>query len=135
MEVFEEVATGKKWREAWKYDEKYRRILSIPPSAITGHDEALSDLLGWTGDNAQFVADNAGKIEVTQYYDVHDPAQGKILDQVAQRGIKCGDFGTLIPQSQMTYFEKVDANGAKVWLPASETRFENTGGTGPLTTI
>jgi hypothetical protein len=29
----------------------------------------------------------------------------------------------------------VDANGAKVWLPASETRFENTGGTGPLTTI
>lgn len=64
------AASSDQWCTFVRYDSEGRQIWLAQPSAITGYDENYDDLLNYnlsTG-KYQYVRDNDGKIEVTEYY-------------------------------------------------------------------
>ena len=83
------------WLEFWKYDSSGRAILHANPSALTGYDEAKSDLLDEQSGNYQYMRDSDGFIDVMTY----DSDSGYI----SVNKIKKGEFGTEIKLREHEY--------------------------------
>src|SRR5207302_4629139 len=72
LKVYESGAPGstQKWQTFYAYDDAGRLIRKANPSAVTGYDESKRDLLDKESGHYQYLQDNQGEIELTDYYAV-----------------------------------------------------------------
>ncbi len=137
VEAFHEVSSGRKWITFHQYDESTgREILMAHPSAVTGYDETKPDLLNNVSGNYQYLRDNAGLIEVTNYYastTATETTPGGAAGYFQDRRLKQGETNPAILQESAQYFAHT-GGGATVYPVASSTVYRNTDGTGAQTT-
>ncbi|MDP1797798.1 MAG: hypothetical protein Q8K78_09965, partial [Planctomycetaceae bacterium] len=94
------------WSSFTKYDASGRAILEAAPSAVTGYDEAFSDLLHFDSgsETYEFLRDEAGLISVKSYHE----ASGYLASESLQQG----QLGTLIPQRAFEYVQCCCSSGS-----------------------
>ncbi|AGA25728.1 RHS repeat-associated core domain-containing protein [Singulisphaera acidiphila] len=119
------------WATYYRYDNQGRLILHAEPSAISGYDDAYSDLLHEVSGNYQYLNDNSGFIQTFSYYTsttatdiVAGGASGLLKSTYVQRG----EVGTQIVQGVMTYYART-TGGATVYQIATDTVFGLDSGT------
>lgn len=139
LKAFHNVSSGQQWIEYWRYDSNGRVIRHASPSAVTGYDDAnYADLVNYnSGTNtAQYLADSAGIIEILEYgasTTATTSVAGNVAGYLKSTSIQNGDGGTPILQSERTYIVRTGGSNT-IYPVASETRYENTNGTGAQTT-
>ncbi len=131
LRVTVQTATDTKWLEYFRYDSSGRQILHALPSAVTGYDESLPDLIGCdsTG-NLQYVSNSAGLVEHTEYYGggetlATESTAGGAIGYLNATAISHGDGGgtpTKYYQSFTDYIKHV-ANGASFYYTAHTSVF------------
>jgi RHS repeat-associated protein len=92
-------ADDRVWRKYNRYDDAGRLILSANPSAVTGHDEAAATLIdqaGMLGENAEYLADNAGLVTAFVYY----PATSAQISDTTAGGVTGYDWYTSLQQGE-----------------------------------
>src|SRR5260370_8896373 len=67
LSVYLDTGSSLKWDTFNKYDSSGRIILTAMPSAITGYDDTKSDLLNSVNGNYQYMSDNSGLVEITEW--------------------------------------------------------------------
>ena len=99
----------------YRYDGQGRQILHAYPSAFHVYNgeyysENSADLVGWSGNNATYLANDAGLIEITDYYTSSTAtgtsvggAEGYVKDTAVQQG----DSGSPVYQSLVDYIANV----------------------------
>jgi len=139
LDVFREDPGGteKDWITFFKYDDDGRIVLKANPSAVTGFDESKADLLNESAGNYQYLADSAGLINVSTYYTTTTATTmtaGGVAGYLWKRGIKNGETGTEVPQSEINYIERVGTYDAgtdddrKVYFTDTLKAYSDTGG-------
>lgn len=136
LAVTTEVSTGRWWGTYTKYDSDGRVILRANPSAVTGYEEALTDLVGWSGSSATYLRSGDGLIATTTYASsttATTSTAGDVSGYVTSTAIKRGTGGTAVSQSAVTYIGRT-ANSQTRYHVASTTQYRNDNGTGGQTT-
>jgi RHS repeat-associated protein len=131
LEVTTEAGTGKVWRSYTRYGADGQVILQAEPSAVTGHDENLPDLVGYSGANATYLNDSAGLI--TTYTYGTTTSGGDVAGYLKGVAIKKGENGTAIPQSAMTYIGRTAGTETRYHV-ASSTQYRDINAGGAQTT-
>ncbi len=129
-------ATGQSWFTYTQYDSTGRVILQANPSAVTGYDESLSDLVGWSGGSATHLRSGDGLISTTTYGSsttATTSTAGDVSGSVKSTAIQRGTGGTAIPQGEVTYIGRT-ANSQTRYHVAGSTQYRNDNGTGGQTT-
>jgi RHS repeat-associated protein len=136
LKVFHDTTSNQSWETFYHYDGQGRVDLMAKPSAVTGYDPSKPDLLNLQGGNYQYLSDNAGLVQVTDYYATSTAgestpggAAGYVQDEKLQRG----ELGTPVLQKTVQYFAHT-AGGSTVYPVATSTAYRNTDGTGAETT-
>src|SRR5205085_10901536 len=97
-----------------------RLILTANPSALTGYDEAKPDLLNKVNGNYQYMKDNAGLIEATEYGTVTTAGEGyrgDVAGYVRATKFQRGELGIPELRQQTSYFART-AGGSTVYVVA-----------------
>jgi RHS repeat-associated protein len=133
---------GPQWITYYHYNANGQVDFRAEPSATTGYDPGLSDLIGFDSVNrkSDFIADSSGLITNYSFYGPDDvgvipgAAKGHLKDVTIQQG----DGGSATPQQfeqlHQTYTSHSDIAGRTIVLIASSTVYEHDDGTHPLTT-
>ncbi len=136
LSVVTEPSTGKAWLSYTRYDSTGRVILRANPSAVSGYDEGLSDLVGWSGSSATHLKSADGVVSTTTYATsttATTSTAGDVSGYVKSTAVQRGTGGTAIPQGDVTYIGRT-ANSQTRYHVASSTQYRNTNGTGGQTT-
>lgn len=136
LTVFYDTTSLQKWESFNKYDSAGRAILRALPSAITGYDDTKSDLLNSVSNNYQYMSDNSGLVEITDYAastTATSSTPGNVAGYLQDTKIKQGELGTAILTSAQQYIAHT-ANSITIYPPANTTGYRNTDGTGTETT-
>jgi hypothetical protein len=109
--------------------------------------ESYPDLVNYVSGTAEYLADNSGLINLTDYYpsttatvttsttlNVSADTAGGAAGYVEDDKIEQGQDGTPIIQDSTTYLGHEDSSGNVVFVPAQTTQYRNTDGTGAETT-
>jgi hypothetical protein len=86
LKVFRDTSAEEEWIDFYAYDDAGRLVLHAHPSALTGYDEELPDLLGQVDGNYQYLADDIGLVELTSYHEGTGPEAGYLSEVALQRG-------------------------------------------------
>jgi RHS repeat-associated protein len=144
LRVYKDAATGQQWRWASKYAPDYRLdpygglkdparrvVAEAGPSAVTGHAEALADLLGYgaTGLGATHLAAGSGLVTAYQYATA--TSGGNVDTRLTDTLLHRGTGGAGVKQATTTY--ALAGDGVTV-VPAATTVYRNENGTGAQTT-
>ena len=108
LKVYESGAPGhtQQWDTFYKYDDAGRVILQANPSAVTGYDEARPDLLNNVSGHYQFLRDNQGEIQLTDYYPTTTATEatpGGVAGYFQDSKLQQGQLGTPVLQSSKQY--------------------------------
>jgi hypothetical protein len=136
LKVFQETATSQQWRSFYQYDASGRLILAANPSAVTGYDETSPDLLVNQWGNYQYLSDTTGLITTWTYGTVTTATEttaGDAAGRLKQVAIRRDEFGTAVPQQDVTYIRRT-AGGSALFFVATVTAYRHDDGTGPITT-
>jgi RHS repeat-associated protein len=133
LSIFKDTTSGQQWREYRRFDADGRVILSAGPSAVSGHDEASIDLVGYSGGNATHLSDSAGLVQEFIYYTPTDTDPGASAGYLKEERLRKGETGTAVPQRTLAYVIHGSGDEA-VTRTASETVYRNSDGTGAQTT-
>lgn len=132
------VAGGQQRITYHRFDSNGNEILTAEPSAVTGYSESAPDLVNYQNGNAQYLADSAGKIDITDYYSttsgsISDTVAGGVFGYTEDQKIQHGETGTPILLSSEDYYAHA-GGGSTVYNIAHSTVYANTDGTGARTT-
>ncbi|MBX9622457.1 MAG: RHS repeat protein [Gemmataceae bacterium] len=139
LRVYRDAVTTQQWRWAYRYDGQRETPLSVTdatwrlveeaaPSAVTGHDETLDDLLGYTGAGHLRPAD--GLMAVYSYGG--SPVLPTVPDGfLFETALRRGTGGAAVKQETLAY---VLTDNPLLYAPASSTVYRNEGGSGARTT-
>ena len=127
---------GDQWITFSKYDSQGRLIEQAQPSAVTGYNESSPDLLVYQNGSYEYLSNNSGLIELTDYYTqttatatTAGGAAGYFEDSKVQEG----QLGTPVLQETEQYYA-VSGSGTTVYPEATVTVYRNSDGTGAETT-
>ena len=129
LKDFHDAATGLDTIDYWQYDDSGHLILHANPSAVTGYDETEPDLVHFVSGNAQYLSDNDGLIEITDYVPANNPGAG----YASHAWVKHGELGTPILQETLTYTTHTSGTATVVEI-ASDTVYRDEDGSGAETT-
>ena len=123
----------------YEYDGSGRMILKAEPSAVSGYDDTYDDLLNNVSGNYQYLRDNAGLIEVTDYYGSTTASAtnaggiaGYFMDTKLAHGES--DIPTATPIETRDYFSHTNAASVAISLVADDTLYGATSSGDPRTT-
>jgi RHS repeat-associated protein len=137
LSVYYDVSgSGSKWETFNKYDGSGRVILTALPSAVTGYDDTKADLLNSVNGNYQYMSDNSGLVQVTDYAattTATSSTPGNVAGYLQDTKIQQGELGTPILTGSRQYIAQT-AGGVTVYFLANSTHYRNTDGTGAQTT-
>jgi len=117
---------GDMWGTFYKYEDTSGRnpnlLWKAHPSAVAlpaslSTLEFYADLLNFSGGSYEYLNDNDGLIEVNEYYDTTDIANGKVLDYLAKRYVQKGQSGTPVLIQELTYTSHTDSNSVTIYPP------------------
>ena len=135
--VTEPGGAGRTWLTYTRFNADGQIALTAAPSAVTGYDEALLDLVGYGGGTAAtYLGDTAGLITTYAYAaatTATDAAAGDVTGYVTGASVQNGETGTAVQQSAATYIART-AGGSTKYHPAAGTQYRNADGTGGQTT-
>ena len=104
LQVTQEPTTGKTWLSYTRYDSVGRVILQASPSAVSGYDDTLTDLVGYgSGSNATYLNDSVGQVVTTAYGSsttATTSAAGDVSGYLKSTSIQKGESGTAVKQSE-----------------------------------
>jgi RHS repeat-associated protein len=124
LKAFHDVTTNQYWDTFYRYDDHGRAIWLAQPSAVSGYDETYSDLLHYDGNtqNYQYLNDNAGLIQVTDYFTgtttATETTAGDVTGYVQDEKLQRGELGTPALQTAVQYFAHA-GGGATVYPVAT----------------
>lgn len=118
------VSGSESWIEAWQYDTNGREVLHAFPSAVVGYNDSDEHL-------AIEFQSSSGLIENTSYYT--GTTGGAAPGYPQSVTIQQGSSGTPISVLGYTY-NKVLVGGIPIYPIASVSKYQNTDGTGVITT-
>jgi hypothetical protein len=109
LKVYESGAPGntQKWETFYKYDNQGRIVLTANPSAVSGYDETKADLLNNVAGHYQYLRDNQGEINLTDYYTATTATAttpGGAAGYVKDTKVQQGQLGTPILLSSTQYY-------------------------------
>ncbi|MFQ3649983.1 MAG: RHS repeat-associated core domain-containing protein [Gemmataceae bacterium] len=136
LRVFKDTATGQEWRTFYRYDAGGRVILAANPSAVTGYDEAYTDLLNNQYGDYQYLADATGLVTTWTFgltTTATETTAGDAAGRLKQVAIRRGEFGTAVPQQDVTYVKRT-VGGSELFFEAGVTAYRNDDGSGAQTT-
>src|SRR5438552_7727157 len=99
LSVYLDTASGSKWDTFNKYDSAGRVILTAMPSAVTGYDDTYSDLLHSQSGNYQYMSDNSGLVQITDYgtsTTATSSTPGDVTGYLKDTKVQQGELGTAI---------------------------------------
>lgn len=139
--------------EYFVYDSEERLIWDVTPSAISlpsglnSSDlsplENSRNLLGYDYDgdtgHYQYIQQNAGLINVTDYYGstsgtISDTVAGGVADYIQDAAVMQGTDGTPVVTEAKTYYKRSDSDGTTIYPLATDTVYGNDGLADPRTT-
>ncbi|MCD4825546.1 MAG: cadherin-like domain-containing protein, partial [Phycisphaerae bacterium] len=127
---------GREWITFYKYDDAGRLLWEADPSAVTGYDETKADLLNDQAGNYEYLADDSGLIQITDYYTsttATESIAGSVDGYIHAHQEQHGELGTSIMLDSRDYFvhsfDEITINPE-----ANLTVYQNIDGTGALTT-
>ncbi|MBL8817169.1 MAG: hypothetical protein JNL58_14160 [Planctomyces sp.] len=111
LSVLESADGLRQWCAYTRYDAFGRAEWQISPSAITGYNESLNDLLGYNSGTGkyQYVRDASGLIDIS----VYDTSTGT-ENYVRYRNLRQGQLGSDIRQSQTDYTTQTVGSAARI---------------------
>ncbi|MFO0935124.1 MAG: RHS repeat-associated core domain-containing protein [Gemmataceae bacterium] len=124
------------WIWDYRYDNSGRLIMASQPSAVSGFDETLSDLIGYSGGSATYLRDSDGLVSTYSYGSsttATSTTAGDVQYYLKQTAIRHGELGTDIPQSTYSYIAR-PTSANTIYFPATQTVYRNDNGTGAQTT-
>jgi RHS repeat-associated protein len=136
LKVYHDLTSGSNWETFYKFDGSGRIILKANPSALTGYDDTKADLLNSQSGNYQYMSDNSGLVEVTDYgtsTTATSSSAGDVLGYYKDTKLQQGELGSPMLQRTDQYFSQT-ANGVTVYPMATRTVYRNTDGTSAETT-
>jgi RHS repeat-associated protein len=105
------------WIDYYRYDDSGNLILHANPSAVTGYNDTLNDLVGYQNGTAGYLSGTSGLIETTSYYnsttaaitsgdalDGQTTTAGSVVGYPESSAVQQGMLGTPIEQTAQTYF-------------------------------
>jgi RHS repeat-associated protein len=136
LRVFKNTATGQEWRTFFQYDANGRVILAANLSAVTGYDEAYTDLLNNQYGDYQYLADATGLVTTWTFgltTTATETTAGDAAGRLKQVAVRRGEFGPAVPQQDVTYVKRT-AGGSELFFEAGVTAYRNDDGSGAQTT-
>jgi RHS repeat-associated protein len=137
LKAFVNVATGAQTIDFYEYDGSGRQILHANPSAVSGYDDTNADLLNSVSGNYQYLRDDTGLIEITDFANsttATSTTEGDVAGYLLDHKVEDGELGTAIVQYSQTYFSR--SGSSSTFYPiASSTTYGDTAGTDVRTTI
>jgi RHS repeat-associated protein len=144
LKVYESGSPGhtEKWATFYEYDDAGRIILKANPSAVKGYDVEKPDLLNQVDGHYQYLRDNQGLVEITDYYDsttATETSAGGVAGYLQDRKLQRGQSGDSALLESLQYIAHSDGNtpdgeGNVVYPIAVDTIYRNADGTGAETT-
>lgn len=130
LKVKKELDTGgavREWCTYYEYDDHGREVLRADPSAVTGYDENLLDLVGKQSSGTYtYLRSNAGLIHLTTWYNTTDATSttaGGARGYEESMSIKEGTQGTEIKTGLYTYFASDNGSGEVTYVIAESTQY------------
>ncbi len=144
LSIFKQVSPALEWKTYYEHDAQGRVQMEATPSAVTGYDESLADLLGYVGTIIKHYVhiSNSSGLLLYKTYSTTTTATtstaGEVAGYVKQGWCRSGDGGTIgfpapILVEDYTYIEHSAmfvGLARRIYPIASITRYENTNGTG-----
>ncbi|OWK35000.1 Alkaline phosphatase [Fimbriiglobus ruber] len=133
LKVYEDTTTSQQWATYYRYDTAGQLVLEASPSAVTGYNDSLPDLVGYTGPGATYLSSSAGQITTNTYATTTTATTstaGDAAGYLSQTDLSNGTGGSAVPQQSMTYLESPTGT----FVPTASTQYRNTNGTGGETT-
>jgi hypothetical protein len=118
LKVYESGAPGstQQWETFYQYDAAGRVVLTADASALSGYDEARPDLLNRVGGHYQYLRDDVGRVELTDYYastTATETTPGGVAGYYQDTKLQRGQLGTPVLQASKQYFARATrATGA-----------------------
>ncbi|MEM1210755.1 MAG: LamG-like jellyroll fold domain-containing protein [Planctomycetota bacterium] len=140
LKVKKDKSSTRQWITYTRFDSEGRTILFADPSAVTGYDESLPDLVGnFSPTGYTYLKPDDGLIRTNTFYastTATPTAAGGVTGYIEFERLQKGTAGTPINQSKNTYFESGNTSGDTTYVPASVTTYPDadTGGTAEITT-
>jgi RHS repeat-associated protein len=107
LSAFRPAGDPRAWDTWHQYDGQGRLIQTANPSAVTGYDPTRPDLLNNQGGHYQYLQDNAGLIQVIDYYPsttATETTPGGAAGYVQDTKLKRGQLGTPVLQGSSQYY-------------------------------
>ena len=136
LSAFKNTTTNDKWISFKKYSSVGYVALTANPSAMTGYDDSLNDLVHYVGGNATYIGDSVGLVMTYSYGSsttATSTTPGNGQDWLQSVSLSQGETGGAVPQQAMDYFKKT-VNGIPLFFTADTTQYRHTNGTGGQTT-
>jgi hypothetical protein len=111
-------------------------ILAANPSAVTGYDEAYTDLLNNQYGDYQYLADATGLVTTWTFgltTTATETTAGDAAGRLKQVAVRRGEFGPAVPQQGVAYVKRT-AGGSELFFEAGVTAYRNDDGSGAQTT-
>jgi RHS repeat-associated protein len=117
----------RQWCTYYEYDDDGRKILRAEPSAVSGYDENLSDLVGkQSGGSYIYLKNEEGLIHLTTWYGTTTATSSTAGGAEGYRestSIKQGVQGTEIKTGLYTYFASDNTSGEVTYVIAESTEY------------
>ena len=133
LKVKRELNTGgpiREWCTYFEYDENGNEILRAMPSAVTGYDESLDDLVGQqSGGTYTYLRNNDGLIRLKSYYSsttATDTTAGGVDGYMASTSIQKGSQGTAIKTGLTKYLASDNSSGEKTYVVGESESYPDT---------
>jgi RHS repeat-associated protein len=136
LSAFRPAGDPRAWATWSLYDGQGRLIQTANPSAVSGYDDSRPDLLNNQGGHYQYLQDNAGLIQILDYYSsttATETTPGGAFGYLQDTKLKRGQLGTPVLQGSMQYFAH-SGGGSTIYPVAATSVYRNSDGTGAETT-
>jgi RHS repeat-associated protein len=110
-----------KWLKAYIYNDDGLLIWTAQPSAVNGYDDSYNDLLNYVSGSYEYLNDDVGLINVTNYYT--STGWGAVLDYVQNQNVREGQSGSDVLLRSFTYTSNVDSDGNAVYPVATDVSY------------
>ena len=127
LSAVQAVGSTDVWLSYNRYDGYGNVVLSAGSDVVSGYDELLPDLVGYTNGNATHLHDTAGAVV---HYDYADSTTatfdtpGSVTARLEQVAISRGETGSPITQGSVNYYSRTDGFGT-IYPVAQSTSYPN----------
>jgi RHS repeat-associated protein len=136
LKAYKDITSGAQTIDFYSYDSQGRLIMHANPSAVSGYDDTNADLLNYSGGTYQYLRDDTGLIDITDYYSdttATATTAGDVTGYLEDHQEQEGQQGSLVMQDRQTYFSRTGSSST-YYPVATMTTYGGTYGTDPRTT-